>query len=140
VKIGGWKACLYALKKVYKSQNHDLIIKRGKLNMTLKDWWNNKHFIVKVGIIGSLIYILPCIYAIISLMFFGAMQTSNLWIYFVYFPAAFLLSLVITNLFLLFLVCIIGNIIIYFLVGFLIGWIIWKIKNRKNKSFKKKKS
>lgn len=108
--------------------------------MTLKDWWNNKHFIVKVGLIGCLIYILPCIYAIISLMFLGGMQTSNFWIWFIYFPAAFLFSLIIGNLFLLFLLCILGNIIIYFLVGYLVGWIIWKIKNRKNKSIKKKKS
>lgn len=108
--------------------------------MSLKSWWNSKHFILKCGIVASLIYILPCIYAVISLMFLGGGQTSNFWVYFIYFPAAFLLSLVITNLFLLFLVCVISNIIIYFLVGFLIGWIIWKIKNRKNKLVKKKKS
>ena len=115
--------------------------------MSLKNWWNNRSREVQVGMIASLFYILPSIFAIIYLMFFKGMQKSIFWLLFVYFPAAFMfrisfLSLIILNHpFLGFILCIIANIIIYFLIGCLIGKLtnLFRKKNKVNPEIKSKK-
>ena len=113
--------------------------------MCLKNWWSNRTLMTKGGIIASLVYILPTIYAVIYLMYFNGMQKSTLWPLFIYFPSAFITAFFITNPFWFFISCIVANILIYYLVGALIGKIITlirlkKLKNIKLESFKKIKS
>ncbi len=106
--------------------------------MSLKTWWSSKNIMLRVGITLTLIYFIVSMIGVFSMMYFNGFSISNFWIIFLYFPAAFALAFLVNSPFIFFLLCVLINLLIYFLIGSLIGWIIWKIKNKKQKNEKSK--
>jgi hypothetical protein len=103
--------------------------------MCFKNFWKNRSYAVKGGIIGALIYLVPSVLASLYFMFFGSFLDAGLWPMFIFLPSTFFL-LSITNADLFFVLCLASNTLIYYLIGALIGKIVQKVKS-KNKRRKK---
>lgn len=95
--------------------------------MGIKNWWSNRSILLRAGMIFSLIYIIFSFIGIVSMMYFNGFGLDNFWIIFLYFPAAFIVTWIVNYPLPFFVLCLLFNIIIYFLVGCLLAWIIRKI-------------